>query len=147
MNRSLVWWSLAAIAAATTLLSAQSPLMVRDAWVREPLPRASTTAAYAVIENPSATDAVLVDVSSTSAKAAELHEMVMAGDMMDMRRVKEIRVPAAGRVELKPGGLHVMLFELTHQLKDGDVVPLTFTTNDGWTIRAHASVRKRGAGR
>ena len=48
--------------------------------------------------------------------------MVRTGDMMKMAPVKGIIVPAKGKVELKPGGLHVMLFELKKPLKEGDTI-------------------------
>ena len=78
---------------------------------------------------------------STMAKTVELHEMAMDGSMMRMRQVKEIAVPPKSRVELKPGGLHVMLFGLKQPLKAGDLVPLTLTLADGNTLSFEATVR------
>ncbi len=123
-------------------LGAQAPIAVTDAWVREPVPGRPMTAAYAVIENPGANEIALVGVSSEVAGTLELHEMVRTGDMMKMQQVKQIVVPASGKVELKPGGYHVMLFDLKQPLKVGDEVTLTFTTSSGWRIKVPAKVKK-----
>lgn len=137
---SLLVLALMAVAAVTA--RAQSPLAVTGAWVREPVPGRSATAAYAVVENTSGTAVDIVATTADIAGTAELHEMVRTGDMMKMSPVKSITVPPHGKVELKPGGLHVMLFELKRPVKDGDTVTLTFTTSTGNTVQATAPVRK-----
>jgi len=60
---------------------------------------------------------------------------------MRMSPVPQIVVPAKGKVELKPGGLHIMLFELKQKLAVGDTIPLTLTFKDGATVKADAVVR------
>ena len=132
----------AVILLSASALSAQDRLTVTGAWVREPVPGRPATAAYAVVENPGATEVVLVSAACDAAAKVELHEMVRTGDMMKMQQVKGITVPAAGRVELKPGGLHVMLFDLKKPLKAGDEIALTFTTATGATITVPATVKK-----
>ena len=106
------------------------------------MPGRPTTAAYAVVENPGAKEVILVSATSDAAAKVELHEMVRSGDMMKMQQVKEIKVPAAGKVELKPGGYHVMLFDLKKPLKEGDEISLTFTTGSGATVKVPATVKK-----
>ena len=51
--------------------------------------------------------------------------MTMEKDVMKMRAVKGLDLPAGKTVELKPGGYHVMLMDLKQQMKEGDTVPLT----------------------
>jgi periplasmic copper chaperone A len=125
-----------------TAAAGQAPLTISGAWVREPVPGRPMTAAYAVLENPGATDVQVVGASTDIAGTVELHEMVRSGDMMKMAPVKSITVPAKGRVELKPGGLHVMLFELKKPVKDGETVSLTFMTSAGGQVQAAATVRR-----
>lgn len=124
-------------------LHAQSPLTVTDAWVREPVPGRPSTGAYAIVENRGSSDLQIVAATADVAGAVEIHEMIRSGDMMKMAPVKSVTVPAKGRVELKPGGLHVMLFELKKPVKDGDTVTLTFKTSSGATVQAAAPVRKQ----
>lgn len=130
------------VALAAGVASAQAPLTVSGAWVRESVPGAPATAAYAVVENPGATEVQIVGAATEAAAKVELHEMIRSGDMMKMSPVKSIAVPAKGKVELRPGGLHVMLFELKKPLKEGDTIPLTFTTSTGATIKTMAPVKK-----
>jgi copper(I)-binding protein len=134
--------AIAVIMLSASALGAQDKLTVTGAWVRESVPGRPNTAAYAVVENPGAKEVVLVSATSDAAAKVELHEMIRTGDMMKMQQVKEIKVPAAGKVELKPGGLHVMLFDLKKPLKEGEEISLTFTTGTGATIKVPATVKK-----
>ena len=61
----------------------------------------------------------LVEVRSSVAGVAELHEMTMEGTTMKMRAVPGIELPAGKAVELKPGGYHVMLMDLKQPLLEG----------------------------
>jgi copper(I)-binding protein len=70
-------------------------------------------------------DARLIGVQSSIAKAVELHEMSLENNVMKMRPVAGIALPAGQAVELKPGGYHIMLLGLAQQVKEGDTVPLT----------------------
>jgi hypothetical protein len=143
MNRPRSVAVLAAlILAAGASALAQAPLTVSGAWVREPVPGRPATAAYAVLENPGAADVEVVSATADFAGTVELHEMVRSGDMMKMAPVKSITVPAKGKVELKPGGLHVMLFELKKPVKDGETVTLTFVTSSGSKVQTTATVRR-----
>lgn len=128
--------------AAAGVVQAQAPIAVTGAWVREPVPGRPSTAAYAVVENRGSSDVQIVGAGADVAGVAEIHEMTRSGDMMRMAPVTGVTVPANGKVELKPGGLHVMLFELKKPLKDGDTVTVTFKTSSGATVHATAPVRK-----
>ena len=139
--------SAAAVAAAVLvsglgIAEAQPPLAASGAWVREPVFGRNVTAAFVVIENVGAADLRIVGATCDAAGTVEMHEMVRSGDMMKMAPVTSIVVPAKGKVELRPGGLHLMLFELNKALKDGDTVNLVLTTDAGGTVQASAAVKK-----
>jgi copper(I)-binding protein len=53
--------------------------------------------------------------------------MKMEGDVMKMRAVTALELPAGKTVALKPGSFHVMLMDLKKPLNAGDMVPLTLT--------------------
>ena len=59
---------------------------------------------------------------------------------MKMRPVAAIEIPAKGEAVLKPGSLHVMLIDLKVSLKEGEIVPLTFSFDDGSTKKVEAKV-------
>lgn len=100
-----------------------------------------TSAAYMLITNSGATPDALIKAESTVADTVELHTMVMDGDVMRMTPIEKIDIPANGSVELKPGGLHVMLIGLRQDLKEGEVVKITLTFQNGGTIEIEAPVR------
>ena len=109
------------------LIFAAFPVMaqvtVKDPWVRATVSAQKATGAFMQIT--SAQDARLVEAKSPVAGVVEVHEMVMEKDVMKMRAVKGLDLPAGKTVELKPGGYHVMLMDLKQQMKEGDTVPVT----------------------
>ena len=119
------------------------PIVVRDAWIREPPPR-SPAAGYLVIENRGGEPVELVAVATEAAEQTEIHVMEYKNDRMTMRRVEGLQVPAGGEVELKPGGTHLMLMELRQPLRDGDEVELVLRFGDGTERRIQVPVRKKG---
>ncbi len=119
------------------------PIVVRDAWIREPPPR-SPAAGYLVIENRGGEPVELVAVATEAAEQTEIHVMEYKNDRMTMRRVAGLQVPAGGEVALKPGGTHLMLMELRQPLRDGDEVELVLRFGDGTERRTQVPVRKKG---
>jgi periplasmic copper chaperone A len=142
MTRPISLAALALLVVGLGVAEAQAPVSASGAWVREPVPGRTVTAAFVVIENAGAVDLQIVGATCDVAGIVEMHEMVRSGDMMKMAPVKSIAVPAKGKVELRPGGLHLMLFELKRPLKEGDTVTLTMTTDTGASVQAAATVKK-----
>jgi len=136
----------AILIAATVLASAaaHAQVTVADAWVRTTVAQQTTTAAYMTIT--SAHGGKLVEASSPVAASAEVHEMKMAGDMMKMRAVDALPLPAGKPVELKPSGYHMMLMGLKAPLKAGDVVPIKLVVEDAkgkrQTVEVEAAARQ-----
>ena len=119
-----ICFSMAALGAAT----AYAQVEVKDAWVRAAVPGQSGTGAFM---NITAKDgAKLVGASSPVAGVAEVHEMKMENDIMRMRAIPALDLPAGKTVALKPGGYHVMLMELKQALPPGGTVPLTLILRD-----------------
>jgi len=96
---------------------------VKGAWSRATAPgQQSGMADFTITSDKAAT---LVSVSSTVAKAAELHTMTHEDGMMKMREVKAIKLEAGKPLNLGESGFHVMLLDLKGALKAGDKIPLT----------------------
>ncbi|MEO8298253.1 MAG: copper chaperone PCu(A)C [Burkholderiales bacterium] len=127
--------------------AAQAQVTVTNAWVRGTATGQKTTGAFMTLTAP--TDAKLVEVKSPAADIVEVHEMAMDNNVMKMRAVPALALPAGKAVELKPGGFHVMLIDLKQPLKAGDSVPLTLVIEgkDGKreTLAVKAEVRALGA--
>jgi copper(I)-binding protein len=135
----------ALLLATTGVLHAQAPAVtIHDAWVRQPMGSRKMTGAFAVVENTGSTPRAIVAASADVSDKVELHEMTNDGGMMRMSPVGRIVVPAGGRVELRPGSFHVMLFELKKKPAAGEKVRLSLTLDDGTTVTAEATVRSPG---
>ncbi|MCZ7566495.1 MAG: copper chaperone PCu(A)C [Burkholderiales bacterium] len=143
--------ALAALALAAVILGT-APLAVAQVnvsapWVRGTVAPQRSTGAFMKIVSPS--DAALVGAASPAAKQVEIHEMAMVNNVMRMRPIKELALPAGKEVELKPGGYHVMLMGIERQFKKGDVIPITLSIRgkDGTvqTVEVEAEVRELGA--
>ena len=94
---------IAILIAATVLAgAAHAQVTVTDPWVRTTVAQQTTSAAYMTIT--SLKGGKLVDASSPVAASAEVHEMKMDGDLMKMRSVDALPLPAGKPVELKPTG-------------------------------------------
>ena len=96
-------------------------LKIEDAKARATVPAQKMSGGFMKIENKGGADKLLAASSSVS-KTMELHTMSMEGNVMKMREIKGIDIPANGKVELKSGGLHLMFIDLKEQLKPGSTI-------------------------
>ncbi len=104
------------------------PVKIEQAWIRARLPGQDITAGYMTLTAEQA--AHLVGASSTVAGSVELHQMKMDGDVMRMRAVDTIELPAGQPVGLKSGGYHLMLLDLKAPLANNTSAPLVLTFRD-----------------
>jgi periplasmic copper chaperone A len=126
MRTLLVALALAASPLAT--LAQDAAIRVEGAWARASVQGQSGTGAFMTLT--AAEPLTLVGVSTPVAGVAELHEMKMEGDVMKMRALQALALPAGRAVELKPGGHHLMLMELKTPLRPDTTVPVTLHLRD-----------------
>ena len=135
---------LAALAAPTPTIaqhSAGKGVDVSEVWARASAGMANAGAAYANLQNRGDAPDRLVSASTPVAGTVELHTMTMEGDVMKMRQIPSIDVAPGATVELKPGGLHVMLLDLKAPLKEGTSFPLTLNFEKSGTKTLQVQVR------
>lgn len=121
--------------------------LVSQAWVRHLPPSQPNTAAYMKLRNLTDADLQIVGAETPVARVAELHDHVQdAAGVMRMREVESITIPAGGEVELKPGGLHVMLIDLVEPLQEEQRVPLTLHLEGFEDLRIQARVQRSDDG-
>jgi copper(I)-binding protein len=116
-------------------------ILVNDPYVRAVPPVVKTSAAFMQFQNSDEVEQFLVSASTPAAAAVELHMHTMDDGVMRMRQIAHIHLPPKQTVALQPGGLHIMLFDLTAPLNLGDRVPITLTFEDGSTKQISAEVR------
>ena len=127
------------LALAGTVASAQAAPKVEDAWARPTVSGQAGGGGFLKISSPTADR--LVAATAPVSKTVELHTMQMDGNVMRMRQVPAIDIPAGQTVELKPGGLHVMFIGLTQTLKDGATFPLKLRFEKAGEVEVEVKVR------
>lgn len=136
-----LWVGLVALFCAASVSAEE--VKVTDAWARATAPGQDSASVQMVITSNKA--GALVAADSAIARTVELHTMVMDGNMMKMRAIAELPLPAKTAVSLGADGNHIMLIGLKKPLKAGDNVALALTIKfaDGskTTVKTQALVR------
>jgi len=96
---------------------AESDISISNAWARATAPGQKVAAAY--MDLNSKEGATLVKAETSVAGIVEIHSMTMKNDVMKMRMLNELALPAGQTVNLAPGGYHLMLFDLQQSLDAG----------------------------
>lgn len=112
---------------------------VDDPWVRATVGGQQASGAFMTLTSTS--DARLVAVQAPIAGVAEIHEMTLEDNIMRMRAIDALALPAGKPVALSPGGYHLMLLELKGPLKTGEHVNLTLIVEDKDGKREEVEVR------
>jgi copper(I)-binding protein len=121
---------------------------IEGAWARRaPMMKGDSTAGsgngavYLTIVNPGSVSDDVIAASSDAAATIELHESYEESGMMMMRPITKLGVPAGGKLEMKPGGYHLMLINLKRELKAGQVIDLTLVLQKAGRIPVKAKVK------
>ena len=131
----------------TSVVHAQE-VTIREPWVRGTVHGQKTTGAF--MQLTANEPASLTAVESPVAGSVEIHAMKLENDIMKMRPVSKLDLPAGKAVELEPGGYHVMLMDLKQPLKKGEAIPIVLRFEDRdkkvRIIEINAEVRELAAG-
>jgi copper(I)-binding protein len=119
-------------------------VQIENAYTRATVPGQQVAGGFMKIENKGAADQ-LISASSPVSGEVQLHEMAMDGNVMKMRQVKDIPVPAGGAVELKPGGLHLMFMNIKAPLTAGETVPVKLKFAKAGEVEVKMPVNAMGA--
>ena len=133
------------LALAVVLTASQAwagDITVGDVWARASAGGAGGVGAVFLTITNQGDDDQLVAVQSPVTSMAELHTHRDMNGIMIMRKVDTIPVAAGQKVELKPGGLHIMLMNMNTALTDGDSFPVTLTFAKAGTMTVTAKVGK-----
>ena len=100
------------------------------------------SAGYVIIENHGDKADKLLSVSADWARKVELHNVRTNQDgVMEMLPVKNMILPAHGKLYLRPGGQHIMLYQLTQPLVVGQKRVLEFNFAAAGKIKVVFTVR------
>lgn len=115
---------------------------VEQGYFRASPPGASTAAAFLSLHNSDRVPVSLTGAQTPAASSVELHTHVEQGEILQMRRVDAIEIPAQGSLNLQPGGAHIMLIGLRAPLQEGDEQMLMLRLSNGESIHLMLAVRK-----
>lgn len=118
---------------------------VSGAWARATPGGAKNGAAYFVLKGANDTADTLVSGASPAAGTVEIHTHIEEGGVMKMRRLEKLEIAPGSTQVFAPGGLHVMLMNLTAPLKEGGTFPLTLTFAKAGEIKVDVAVAAVGA--
>jgi len=122
------------LAAALLSTSAWAQVKIEQAWSRATVQGQKATGAFMTLT--ASQPLQLVAVSTPVAGVAEIHEMKMEGNVMKMRALPVLNLPAGQAVTLKPGGHHLMLMDLKAPLSPNSSVSLTLTFKDAQGVQS-----------
>ena len=126
-------------------VSAQAQgIRVEGAWARAMPPTAEAGGGFVTLHNDTESALRLVNAHNDRVDHMEIHTMSMDGGVMKMRRLPNgIEIPAHGKVELKPGGEHLMFIRPNPILSAGETVKveLEFSTGERQTVRFEVKER------
>lgn len=112
-------------------------------WARlPPVAAMPMTAGYGTLHNACDRPVTVVGVSSPAFAEASLHETTVSDGVSRMQHLHHLPLAAGARVELKPGGMHVMLMQGRAALKEGQVLPLVLELEGGDQAKLSLQVRK-----
>lgn len=113
---------------------------VQSAWARATVQGQKATGAFMTLTAKTAT--TLVGVSTSVAGVAEVHEMKMDNNVMQMRALPDgLALPAGKAVALQPGGYHVMLMDLKLPLQKDTSIALTLRFKDAKGVESRLDIK------
>lgn len=129
-------------ASASAVADAPACVSLRDGWLRLPPAAMPMAAGYGRIRNDCREAVVVIAAGSKAFGDVSLHETTLVDGVSRMRAVERLPIAAGATVELKPGGLHLMLMQPEVPLSEGKVLPLRLSLEDGRKVDGQLQVRK-----
>ncbi len=121
-------------------------IRITQPWTRATPESARVAGGFLSITNTGKSPDRLISGSTEISKAVEIHEMRVVNGIMMMRTVNPgITVKSGSTVILKPFAHHLMLMDITRQLRPGETVKGTLVFEKAGPIEVVFSVEPIGA--
>lgn len=119
--------------------AASAGVVFQDPWIRAPIGSQTVTAGYCDISNHTQAEVVVTGFADpTGTRRIEIHETVQDDGRARMRLLPQLTIPPGQTLSLRPGGKHLMLFDM--DAKAG-VLDLAAKFNDGSTQPVRFQIR------
>jgi copper(I)-binding protein len=119
-------------------------LKIGHPWARATV--AANGGAFLSVDNTGATADRLLRASTEVATTVQLHTHIKDGEIMRMREVASVDLPAGRKIVFEPGGYHIMLLGLKKKLVEGERFALTLEFEKAGKITVDIAIDKPGAG-
>lgn len=107
----------------------------KDGWVRQGKSGMMSAAYFSIYNGTQYSDTLWSISAEKVSDDVQIHESYKTSDdLMGMRPVGAISVPAGETVELKPGGIHIMIIRPYTDLTEGDSVEFELNFSSGDTL-------------
>lgn len=120
-------------------------IMVHNVYAYPTKASMPAAAIFMEIVNNSTDNDRLIAVKVDDVERAEIHTMEMDGDIMRMRKVDGLDIPAGNSLNLSPGGHHVMVFGLEEDWNAGDDEDVTLVFEKAGEVEYDMQVIARDA--
>jgi len=119
------------------------PLTATDIVAVAPVPGRDFSAAYLTLHNYSQEPITIHRLSSPDFSNVEMHESVIADDVIRMRKLDSLTLDAGTSVRFVSGGKHLMLMEPKPGLAPDDTVTLRFEYDADGLLIVSTSLKAR----
>jgi copper(I)-binding protein len=140
-SRNLIITSFFLVLFSLNQASADENVTVQNAWIREAPPTIKIMAGYLEIENLSDKTMTLVSAESIVFERIEFHLSQTEDDVARMQQQEQIVIPANTTFSFEPGGYHLMLFNNSAPMREGEFASIKFTFADHDTLMFDAIVK------
>jgi copper(I)-binding protein len=113
----------------------------KNAWIKLAPPGANVNAAYLNLYNSSAQPVEINKLESNCCEEVVLHRTYYENDRVKMEHLDKLVIPAKSALQLKPGGLHIMLLRASPAFRLGDKVKINILFSDGQKQNIHFLVK------
>lgn len=120
---------------------AANSIIIENTWSPDAPPVAKVMAGYMSIKNNSNKDIKITSANSPLFKRVEIHLTEMKNGMMRMTKQENLNIKAKSHIELKPGGLHMMLMGKLKPVTKGSTIPVSLSLDNGETIQVSLKVK------
>ena len=125
--------------------NAENSIKIENTWSPEAPPVVKVMAGYMKIHNLSDKNIKIQSVKSNLFNKVEIHLTQMKNGMMNMIKQESLNIKAKNHIELKPGGLHMMLMGKLKPISKGSVIPVTLTFDNGEIININLKVKNNNS--
>jgi len=110
-------------------------ISVENVYIKESLPHSNISAFFLTLSNNSDQNISLLKAKTNLTNTTELHTHINDNGKMTMLALDKIDIPAHSKTELKPGGLHIMLFDLKQKIDQNSKINLNLYFDNNTSLK------------